>query len=180
VPDVYDSIGTPTDDGHRSQRQNAAEAGTDTCGAFKLIPRLALRDPEPQTHLRPAILPSSGGDSSVDSKETQAVADPVLEEVRDLLAEIRDLLIPVYDEHLAGYQERQAERTADLRANVTALLSTDKRKKAWNLADGTRSQRQIATESGMDEGGASKFFKQLRSLRVVEDDPNPKRTMEVD
>ena len=107
------------------------------------------------------------------------MADPVLVEVRDLLAEIRDLLIPVSDAHLAGYRERQADRTADLRARVQALLSTDKRRMAWNLADGTRTQRQIATESGMDEGGTSKFFKQLRVLRVVEDNPNPKRTLEV-
>jgi hypothetical protein len=107
------------------------------------------------------------------------VADPVLVEVRDLLAEIRDLLVPISDGHLAGYQERQAERTAELRAQVTALLSTDKRKRAWSLADGTRSQRQIAIEAGMDEGGASKFFKQLRALRVIEDSPNPTRTMEV-
>lgn len=136
--------------------------------------------PNPRSSCDLLSCPCQEGDASVDSKETQTVADPVLEEVRDLLAEIRDLLIPVYDEHLSGYRERQAERTAELRAKVTALLSTDKRKKAWNLADGTRSQRQIATESGMDEGGASKFFKQLRGLRGVEDDPNPKRTMEVD
>lgn len=116
----------------------------------------------------------------MDSKETHKVADPVLEEVRDLLAEIRDLLIPVNDAHLAGYQERQAERTAELRAQVRALLSTNKRKRAWKLADGTRSQRQIATEAGMDEGGTSKFFKQLRAIRVVEDTPNPTRTMEVE
>jgi hypothetical protein len=108
------------------------------------------------------------------------VADPVLVEVRDLLAEIKELLVPISDAHLSGYQERQAERTAELRAQVTALVSTVRRKRAWKLADGTRTQRQIATESGMDEGGASKFFKQLRILRVIEDTPNPTRTLEVD
>jgi hypothetical protein len=108
------------------------------------------------------------------------VADPVLVEVRDLLAEIRDLLIPVSDAHLAGYQKRQAERTAELRSAVRMMLSTDKRRKAWKLADGTRTQRQIAREAGIDEGGASKFFKDLRTLRVIEDTPNPARTLEVD
>jgi len=108
------------------------------------------------------------------------VADPVLVEVRDLLAEIKELLIPISDAHLGGYRERQAERTAEQRAQVAALLSSDKRRRAWKLADGTRTQRQISTESGMDEGGTSKFFKQLRALRVVEDSPNPTRTLEVD
>lgn len=108
------------------------------------------------------------------------MADPVLEEVRDLLAEIRDLLVPVSDAYLIGYEQRQAERTAELRSAVKVLLSTDKRRKAWKLADGTRTQRQIAREAGIDEGGASKFFKDLRGLRGIEDTPNPTRNLEVD
>jgi len=108
------------------------------------------------------------------------VADPVLEQVRDLLQEIRDLLVPVSDAHIDAYRRREVERSDHRRATVKAVLSTDKRRKAWRLADGSRSQRQIAQQAAMDEGGASKFFKSLRDLRAIEDSPNPKRTIEVD
>ena len=106
--------------------------------------------------------------------------DPVLEEVRDLLREIRDLLIPVSDAHMDTYRDREAQREVDRRAALKGALSTAKRRKAWTLADGTRTQRQIAQEAGMDEGGASRFFKALRDLRAIEDHPNPKRAVEVE
>jgi DNA-binding MarR family transcriptional regulator len=98
------------------------------------------------------------------------VSDNTLVEIRDLLAEIRDLLKPVADAYQAEYQQRQA---------IRALLSTEKRKKAWLLADGSRTQRELAKAAGMDEGGASKFFKSLRELGAISDSPNPKRTIEV-
>ena len=105
--------------------------------------------------------------------------DDTMAEVRDLLREIRDLLLPVADAHMDEYQRRQAEREEERRAAIRALLSTDKRAKAWALADGNRNQREIAKEAGMDEGGASKFFKSLRDLGAVQDTPNPTRTVEV-
>lgn len=108
------------------------------------------------------------------------MADPVLEEVRDLLQEIRELLVPVSDAHIDEYHRRQAERNAQRVASIKALLSTEKRWHAWRLADGSRTQRQIAQQAHLDEGGASKFFRALRSLRAVEDRPNPTRTLEVD
>ena len=92
-------------------------------------------------------------------------------EIRDLLVEIRDLLLPVADAHQSEYRRRLAIRT---------LLSTDKRRQAWSLADGSRTQRELAKKTGMDEGGASKFFKSLRELGAISDSPNPKRTIEVD
>lgn len=98
------------------------------------------------------------------------MSDNTLVEIRDLLAEIRDLLKPVADAYQAEYQQRQA---------IRALLSTEKRKKAWWLADGSRTQRELAKTAGMDEGGASKFFKSLRELGAISDSPNPKRTIEV-
>ena len=105
--------------------------------------------------------------------------DPVLEEVRDLLLEIRNLLIPVSGASTDAHEAREARLTAERREGVKAALSTDKRRAAWALADGTRTQRQIAQQAGLDEGGASKFFKTLRDLRALTDDANPKRAVEV-
>jgi hypothetical protein len=107
------------------------------------------------------------------------VPDQTLSEVRDLLAEIRDLLLPVADAYRDEYDIRIAQREADRLDAIRALLSTERRTKAFALADGTRTQREIAKESGMDEGGASKFFKGLRDLRAVSDSPKPRRIVEV-
>ena len=105
--------------------------------------------------------------------------DPVLEEVRDLLREIRNLLIPVSGANTDAHEVREARLTAERREGIKAALSTDKRRAAWALADGTRTQRQIAQQAGLDEGGASKFFKALRGLHALTDDPNPKRAVDV-
>lgn len=107
------------------------------------------------------------------------MADEATNEMLSLLREIRDLLLPVADAHRDEYEKRQAAREEERHSAIRALLSTDKRSKAWKLADGSRSQREIAKESGMDEGGASKFFKSLRGLDAIADTPNPTRTVEV-
>lgn len=111
--------------------------------------------------------------------EVIRVADNTLIEIRDLLGEIRDLLRPVADAHQDVYDQRQAEREAQRLAAIRALLSSDKRKKAWKLADGTRNQSAIAKESGMTKGNASTFFKSLRELDAVTDSSTPSRTVEV-
>jgi hypothetical protein len=105
--------------------------------------------------------------------------EPMLKEIRDLLIEIRDLLRPVADAYQDAYDIRVAEREEKRIADIRALLSTDKRRKAWALADGTLTQRELARQAGMDEGGASKFFKSLRELGAVSDSSNPKKTIEV-
>ena len=87
-----------------------------------------------------------------------------LVEIRDLLAEIRDLLRPVADAYRPAYEQR---------LTIRALVSTDKRKKAWSLATGEMTQREIAKLAGMDEGGASRFFKELRELGAIGEGPNP-------
>lgn len=107
------------------------------------------------------------------------MADETLIDVRDLLEEIRDLLLPVADAHRDNYERRQAEREEERIAAIRALLSTDKRKKAWALADGSRTQSQIAKQSGMAQGGASMFFKALRDLGALSDSSNPEKTVEV-
>lgn len=105
--------------------------------------------------------------------------DETLIEVRDLLAEIRDLLLPVADNYRDAYEKRQAEREEQRLEAIRSLLSTEKRSKAWALADGTRTQRDIAKAARMNEGGASRFFKALRDLKAISDSPNPTRTLEM-
>jgi hypothetical protein len=95
-----------------------------------------------------------------------------------LLTEIRDLLIPIADHFRDEYQERQAARRAAVVAKVRDLVATPKRKAAWDLADGTLSQREISRRSTLAEGATSQFFKALRDLGAVEGDV-PRRTMEV-
>jgi hypothetical protein len=108
------------------------------------------------------------------------VADnDTLVEIRDLLGEIRDLLRPVADAHQDEYDRREAERELQRLGAIGALLSSDMRKKAWKLADGTRNQTAIAKESGMTKGNTSTFFKNLRELGAVTDSPTPRRTVEV-
>lgn len=107
------------------------------------------------------------------------MADEVMTEVRDLLREVRDLLVPVADAYRDDYERRQAERREQRLEAIRAQLSTDKRRRAWALADGSLTQREIAKAAGMDEGGASKFFKALRDLGGIGTAQNPTRTVEV-
>jgi hypothetical protein len=100
------------------------------------------------------------------------------DEQTELLREIRNLLVPVADHYEGEYKERQAARLKERQGKVRDLLSTTTRKKAWQLADGTRTQREISKQAGLDEGATSKFFKQLRDLGAI-DGANPKRTIEV-
>jgi hypothetical protein len=80
------------------------------------------------------------------------------------------LLVPVADSYRPAYEQRLAIRT---------LLSSDKRKKAWTLADGTRNQATIAKGAGMTEGNTSTFFKNLRDLGAIGEGPNPKRLVDL-
>lgn len=107
------------------------------------------------------------------------MSDNTLIEIRDLLVEVRDLLLPVADAHQDEYQRREAEREEQRLNSIRDLLSTPPREKAWALADGSRSQGEIAKKSGMTQSGASMFFKSLRELGAIIDAPSPKRTVEV-
>ena len=84
-------------------------------------------------------------------------------EIRDLLADIKELL-EAYEQRVA-FESHQAA--------IRALLSSDKRRAAWALSDGSRTQRQIAQQSGLDEGNASRFFKNLRDVHALTDAANP-------
>jgi hypothetical protein len=107
------------------------------------------------------------------------MADEVMVEVRDLLREVRDLLVPVADAYRDEYERREHERGLQRLEAMRAQLSTEKRRRAWELADGSRTQREIAKAAGMDEGGASRFFKAVRDLGGISDAPNPTRIVEV-
>ena len=102
-------------------------------------------------------------------------------EILSLLTEIRDLLIPVADGYRDEFERRQAEREAARLAEIEALVgSSAKRQAAWRLADGSRSQREIARQAGMDEGSTSKYFKALRELGAVSESTSPTHLVEVD
>lgn len=101
------------------------------------------------------------------------------DEHTELLRQIRDLLIPIHDHYLDEYNDRQAARIEAKRTKVRELLSTPTRRRAWRLADGTRTQREISKQAALDEGATSKFFKQLRDLGAI-DGQNPMRSMEVE
>jgi hypothetical protein len=107
------------------------------------------------------------------------VADPVLIEIRDLLGDIRELLRPVADAHQDAYERRQAEREAQRFDAIRNELSSDKRRKAWALIDGTRTQKEIATQAKMAPSGVSMWFKALRALGAISDDPQPKKLVDV-
>jgi hypothetical protein len=101
------------------------------------------------------------------------------ETAEELLGQIRDLLVPISDSYQEEYEERQAARLRARKGKLIDLLSTSTRRKAWDLADGQRTQREISKQAGLDEGATSKLFKSLRELGAV-DGTNPKRTLETD
>lgn len=88
----------------------------------------------------------------------------------EVLREIRDLLRPIADHFLPAYERRQVIRTL--------IGGSQGRRKAWALMDGTRTQREIASASGMDEGNLSKYVKALRQAGAIDGDL-PTRTEEV-
>lgn len=100
--------------------------------------------------------------------------------VEDLLRDIRDLLVPIEAHYRPEYEATKAAERRKLVATVADMVSSPKRKAAWKLADGSRTQRQISQQSTLDEGSTSKLFKALRELGAIVDKPNPTRTVESD
>lgn len=98
----------------------------------------------------------------------------------DLLREIRDLLVPIAEHYRPEFEAKKRERRARLKQTVADLVASPKRRAAWNLIDGTRSQRQISQQSTLDEGSTSKLFKVLEELGAIVKDPNPKKLVEID
>jgi hypothetical protein len=102
------------------------------------------------------------------------------ETTEGLLREIRDLLVPIAAHYRPEYEENRAKALDELRETVTTLVASPKRRAAWNLIDGNRTQRQISQQSTLDEGSTSKLFKTLREIGAVVDGPNPTKLVEID
>jgi hypothetical protein len=98
----------------------------------------------------------------------------------ELLREIRDLLVPIAEHYRPEYEAAKAETVENLRKQVADLVSSPKRRAAWNLIDGNRTQRQISQQSTLDEGSTSKLFKVLREIGAIVDAPNPAKLVEID
>jgi hypothetical protein len=100
-------------------------------------------------------------------------------EIRDLLRDIRELLRPVADAYQDEYDTRQRDREARRLEAIRAQLSSDKRRKAWALIDGTRTQKEIANQAKMAPGGVSMWFKSLRGLGAISDEAKPEKLVEL-
>lgn len=108
------------------------------------------------------------------------LAEEKLETAEDLLRDIRELLVPISAHYRPEWEAAKAAELAKLKKTVGELVATAKRKAAWRLADGTRTQRQISQQSTLDEGSTSKLFKNLKELGAIVDSPNPTRTVDID
>lgn len=97
-----------------------------------------------------------------------------------LLREIRELLVPIAAHYRPLYEQAKANERAKLRETVKGMLGSPKRRRAWDLADGTRTQRQISQQAPLDEGSTSKMFKILREIGAIVDAPNPTKQVEID
>jgi len=97
-----------------------------------------------------------------------------------LLREIRDLLVPIEAHYRPLYEEATAKQRVKLKETVLGMLGSPKRRRAWDLADGTRTQRQISQQAPLDEGSTSRLFKTLREIGAIADAPNPTKQVEID
>jgi hypothetical protein len=81
--------------------------------------------------------------------------------------EIRDLIRVMAEPAMA---ERDRKARAELK---TIVGSSAPKATAALLMDGTRTQRQIHSESGMHEGNLSTFVKQLKKSNLLSNNTNP-------
>jgi DNA-binding MarR family transcriptional regulator len=91
-----------------------------------------------------------------------------------LLTEIRDLLQVMAEPQLAA---RDAKLRSALRG---AVGKSPKRAKAVVMMDGTRTQKMVATDSGLDQGDVSRLVKALANQKLVSADlKHPKVLLKV-
>ena len=76
-----------------------------------------------------------------------------LTEIRDLLIRVCRLLEPVADNYQEQYEAHERTRQEAREKEVRRLLSTPRRTKAWQLADGSRNIATIARDARLDQGG---------------------------
>lgn len=93
---------------------------------------------------------------------------------QELLTEIRDLLQIIAEPQLA---KRDAKLRSELRA---AVGRSAKKAKAVMLMNGSRTQKAIAKESGMDAGNLSRLVKDLAAEGLLlSDQGHPRLTLAV-
>lgn len=91
----------------------------------------------------------------------------------DLLREMRDLLLVIAEPALAKRDERLR---SVLKESVKGKVSA----KAVLLMDGSRTQKQISQESGINEGNLSRLVKALRANGLLAaQDQKPKLALSV-
>jgi DNA-binding MarR family transcriptional regulator len=92
----------------------------------------------------------------------------------ELLSEIRDLLEVIAEPALA-------KRDAKLRSSLRDIVGgSEKRAKAVQLMDGSRSQATIAKEAGFDQGNVSRLVKALAAADLISTDEKlPKLLLKV-
>jgi hypothetical protein len=92
-----------------------------------------------------------------------------MDEQTQLLREMRDLLRVIAEPALA-------ERDKRLRASLMEIVGKSKPKaNSVSLMDGSRSQKAISQEAGIDQGDLSRLVKSLRAKGLIaEDEKRPK------
>jgi hypothetical protein len=97
-----------------------------------------------------------------------------LDEQVELLREMRDLLRVIAEPALA-------KRDEGFRAALTEIVGRSRPKaKAVLLMDGSRSQKTICKESGIDPGELSRFGKALRAKGLIKaDEKDPKLSISI-
>lgn len=96
-----------------------------------------------------------------------------IDENTELLREMRDLLRVVAEPALAERDKRRRASLAEIvgksKARATAVLKMD----------GTRNQRTIGAESGIDSGNMSRLVTSLRKKDLIASDEKPKLLISV-
>ena len=83
-----------------------------------------------------------------------------------VLAEMRDLLRLIAEPAIAQRDKRLREALREIAGSATG-----KKAKAILLMDGTRMQRRITSECGIDKGGLSHLVKKLKAAELLTGDP---------
>ena len=89
------------------------------------------------------------------------------ESTDELLKQIRDSLIIVAEALRPQYQAAVLERLGQRASDLASLVKSDRRWNALMAMDSSRSQSEIARQSGMDAGDVSRFVKRLRDAGFV-------------
>ena len=88
--------------------------------------------------------------------------------VEDLLTEIRDLLEVTAGALRPDYEVQVVKRLGKRGLKLRELIGSEKRWAATLLMDGTRTQSEVAQQSGLDGSGVSRLVKALSAAGFVQ------------